>query len=201
MSMTTIKDALTKTLSFDEYLKLNELLVKAGSTTGEHHNESYANYTRLNFSRMKRLLKTVKLTAAQTACVRALNKSMTWLVISEAWCGDAAQNLPVLKIIADQNPNIELKIVLRDDNEELMEAFLTNGTKSIPKMILLDNESLEVIATWGPRPKEAAAMVRKEKEAKGKLDDAFKQELQKWYNQDGGVAVAHDVCEMLSELS
>lgn len=196
-----IKKALAHTLSFDEYLSLNELLVKAGSTTGEHHNDSYANYTRLNFSRMKRLLKTVQLTADQTACVRALNKPMTWLVITEAWCGDAAQNLPVLKIIADQNPDIDLKIVLRDDNEELMEQFLTNGTKSIPKMIILEKNSHEVIATWGPRPKEAAAMVQKEKEAKGKLDDAFKQELQKWYNQDGGIAVARDVCEMITGLS
>src|SRR5690606_6916987 len=122
----------------------------------------------------------------------------TWLVISEPWCGDAAQSLPLLNKTAQLSPNISLKIVLRDENLELMDAFLTQGSRSIPKLIILDIEKGRIVGEWGPRPSMATQMVEACKRENGKLTDAFKQELQVWYNKDKGKNILNDIVELLA---
>ena len=75
----------------------------------------------------------------------------TWIVLSEAWCGDVAQNLPYLNKLAELNSKITLTIILRDENLDIMDDFLTNGGRSIPKVIALDPAKY-VLFQWGPRP-------------------------------------------------
>ena len=77
------------------------------------------------------------------------NSEMTLLVIAEPWCSHCMLNIPVLFKLAEE-AGISVKIALRDDNEELINAYLTNGNKVIPKVIALDNEGKEA-AVWGPR--------------------------------------------------
>ena len=74
---------------------------------------------------------------------------MIWLVISEGWCGDAAQNMPVVEKIVDEMPNVEIRYVLRDENLELMDQYLTNGGRSIPKALFVDTETFEVLGRLG----------------------------------------------------
>ena len=114
-------------------------------------------------------------------------------MISEAWCADGAQIVPVLAKIAQSNPLIDLKIVLRDENPELMNQYLTNGGKAIPILIIADAQSLEVLHVWGPRPKVATQMVEAYKKEHGKLTPEFKEDLQKWYNQDKGQSILSDL--------
>ena len=140
---------------------------------------------------MKRLDKTIKISEETIAEIKSVTTPQTWLVLTEGWCGDAAQNLPVINKIADSNENINLKLVLRDDNEALMDLFLTNGGKSIPKLIALDKDH-NVIDTWGPRPTTATKMVADYKAENGSLDAQFKQDLQVWYNKDKGKDVQDD---------
>ena len=108
---------------------------------------------------MKRLDKTSKLSQETIVALKSIDAPVTWLVLTEGWCGDAAQSLPIINKIASESTQITLKIILRDDHEELMNHFLTNGGKSIPKLIAL-NAKNEVLNTWGPRPTVATKMVK-----------------------------------------
>jgi hypothetical protein len=192
-----IKKHLDRTLSYSEYKQLVEGLLKEGKSTGHTQNEAYLNYSKLGFNRMKRWEKTSELTSDQIQKIQQVDQKQTWLVITEGWCGDAAPVIPIMEKIADENPNIDFKLILRDENDELMSEFLTNGGKSIPKLISFNLEEERILFTWGPRPKEAADLVAKEKAEFGKLRDEFKVVLQKWYNQDKGKNIAEDLVNCL----
>lgn len=192
-----IRKHLDKTLSYSEYKDLVENLLKEGKSTGYTQNEAYLNYSKLGSNRMKRWEKTSELTGDQIQKVKEVSQKQTWLVITEGWCGDAAPVIPIMKKIADINPLIDFKLILRDENEELMNEFLTNGGKSIPKMVSFNLDENRILFTWGPRPKEAADLVAKEKAEFGKLRDEFKITLQKWYNQDKGKNIAEDLVNCL----
>lgn len=196
-----IKKHLDKTLSYSEYKKLIESLLEQGKSTGSTQNETYLNYSKLGFKRMKRWEKTAELTEDQTEKVQNIDKKQTWLVLTEGWCGDAAPVVPIMKKITDLNPLIDFRLILRDENDELMSEFLTNGGKSIPKLISFNLDEEKILFTWGPRPKEAAELVAKEKAEYGKLRDEFKVTLQQWYNQDKGKNIAEDLVSSLVEVS
>lgn len=191
-----IKNSLGKALSYTEYRDLVSGLLNEGKSTGPNQSEDLLNYSKLNDKRMKRLDKTIKLTDETLAKVKDIQEQQTWLVLTEGWCGDAAQNIPVINKIAEENANINLKLVLRDENLELMDAFLTNGGRSIPKLIALDKDN-QVINTWGPRPTQATQMVVDYKAKNGSLDAAFKEDLQVWYNKNKGVNTQEDIMSML----
>jgi thiol-disulfide isomerase/thioredoxin len=197
---TIIKNSLKNSLSYDEYRDLVKQLVFINSTTGFEKTEALVNYTMLNDKRMNRWDKTLKLADEVKEAALKLQDHVTWLVITESWCGDAAHVLPVINKVANLNENIDLKIVLRDENEELMNQFLTNGSRSIPKMIMIHNETGEVIDTFGPRPSEATKMVNDFKQKYGQLTPEFKEDLQRWYNQDKGKNSVEDLTKMLCEL-
>jgi hypothetical protein len=108
--------------------------------------------------------------------------------------------MPVLNKMASLNDNIDFKVVLRDENIELMDAFLTNGGRSIPKVIMLDNASGEVLDTFGPRPSEATGYVNRFKAENGSLTPEFKEDLQHWYNKNKGQNIIEDVTEILCKL-
>ncbi|WP_440120682.1 thioredoxin family protein [Tenacibaculum sp. Ill] len=191
-----IQNSLEKALSYNEYRDLVSDLLSQGKSTGLNQSDDLLNYSKLNDKRMKRLDKTVKLTKETLAKIKDVKEPQTWLVLTEGWCGDAAQNLPVINKIAEENPNINLKLVLRDENLELMDKFLTNGGRSIPKLIALNQEN-EVINTWGPRPTTATKMVVDYKEKHGSLDADFKTDLQVWYNKNKGENTQEDLVSML----
>ena len=136
-------------MSFQTYYNLTDQLVAEGKTTGPKQTEDLAHYTKLNLSRMKRLAKTASLSDALIEKINQVKRKTYFLVISEAWCGDAAQNVPLIAKATEFSSNIELKIILRDENLDIMDAFLTNGGRSIPKVIAIDAESLEVIGKMG----------------------------------------------------
>ncbi|EDP98451.1 thioredoxin family protein [Kordia algicida OT-1] len=192
-----IEESLAKATSYQEYRTLVQNLVAEGKSTGELQTEALTNYTMLNDRRMKRLDKTTKLTDEAVAEIKLYDGDVTWLVLTESWCGDAAQTMPVINKVAELNDNITLKVVLRDENEALMNEFLTNGGKSIPKLIAIDNTSGNVIGDWGPRPTKATKMVNDYKAEHGKLTPEFKQDLQVWYNKDKGQNTVSDLLKLV----
>ncbi|KJD31729.1 thioredoxin [Tamlana nanhaiensis] len=196
-----IKESLKKAINYSNYKALMKHLAENHKTTGIEQTEALINYTKLNERRMKRWDKTVKVTEAIKADIQKFNKPMTWLVITESWCGDAAHVLPVINKIAELNDNIDLKFVLRDENIELMDAFLTNGGRSIPKVIMIDNETGKVVNTYGPRPSEATNLVNRFKSKYGALTPEFKEDLQHWYNKNKGQNIVADITEILNQLS
>ncbi|WP_211356797.1 thioredoxin family protein [Phaeodactylibacter luteus] len=184
---------LEKAMSYPAYRQMTDERFAQGKTTGENHSEAMLQYTKISIARMARLDKTARLLPEALAIVAEIDRPMTWLALTEAWCGDAGQIIPVLAKLAGQNPNISLRLLLRDENLELMDAFLTNGGRSIPKIILLDSESRRVLGDWGPRPEEVQQMLLQRRPAIAELNDeaerkAQMQELvkdvQKWYARD-----------------
>lgn len=193
----TIEESLQNSLSYSEYRKLVEELSLQNSTTGNEKSEAMAEYTKLNDKRMKRWDKTLKIPQETEQSLKKVNKRMTWIVLTESWCGDAAHIVPVINKVAEINKNIDLRFVLRDENEDLMNAFLTDGGQAIPKLISIDKETGKVINTFGPRPFEATKMVNDYKQKNGHLTPEFKQDLQLWYNKDKGQNTIEDLKKIL----
>ncbi|SHM96137.1 thioredoxin family protein [Polaribacter sp. KT 15] len=194
-----IENSLKNTISYAEYRSLVSSLLEEGKATGPIQSEALTNYSLLNDKRMKRLDKTIKISEETISEFQKVTEPQTWLVITEGWCGDAAQNIPVLQKIADITDKVDLKIVLRDENLPLMDLFLTNGGRSIPKLIALDKDN-NVINTWGPRPSTATKMVADYKEEHGSLDAQFKQDLQVWYNKNKGKNVQEDLVKLATQI-
>ncbi|MCT4628877.1 thioredoxin family protein, partial [Winogradskyella sp.] len=188
-----ISKSIEKSMSYEDYRSLVIKLVEEKSTTGNDKSEAMVNYTMLNDRRMKRWDKTVKVSEANAEKISSYDKKVTWLVITESWCGDAAHIMPVINKVAELNGNIDYKIVLRDDNDDLMNEFLTNGGKAVPKLIMINNETNEVISTFGPRPTVATEMVKAYKAEHGKITPEFKEDLQRWYNKDKGQSLIEDL--------
>jgi hypothetical protein len=187
----SIENSLENTYTYQEYRDLITSLLAEGKSTGPEQSDYILNYSKLNNSRMKRLDKTTKISDETTQAIQKLATPQTWLVLTEGWCGDAAQNLPIIHKMAELNKNVNLKLILRDENLELMDLFLTNGGRSIPKLIALDKDN-NVIDTWGPRPTIATKMVEEYKAKHGSLDADFKEDLQVWYNKDKGLSTQKD---------
>lgn len=188
---------LDKAISYKAYRTIIDLQAEQNSTSGPVQTEALAQYTMLNQRRMKRLDKTLKLSEAQIAQIKAYDKAVIWLVLTETWCGDAAQSLPMMHKIASLNPLIDLKIVFRDENLELMDAFLYRGGRSIPKLIAFDPKQQSILGEWGPRPSQATKLVDLYKEEHGSLTPQFKQDLQLWYTKDRGQDIASDLIGLL----
>ena len=189
--------ALENSFSYSEYIDLIGKLVKGEKSTGPEQTEALTIYTQLNDRRMKRWDKTLKFSDEAISKISSVTKKMTWTVLTESWCGDASPALPVMNKIAEINPNISLRIVLRDENIDLMNRFLTNGGMSIPKLIVMDDSTKEILGDWGPRSKNATKLVADYKAEHGALTPEFKQDIQVWYNKDKGQSILADLLLLL----
>lgn len=192
-----IKDALSKAVSYESYRNIMETLVTNGKSTGEEQTDALANYTKLNHSRMRRWDKTFKIDNELAKKVEAVDQNIVFLVLTESWCGDAAQSMPIMNRIAELNPKISFKVILRDENLELMEQFKFNNTLSIPKLIIFDEATTKVLGDWGPRPSTPTKMVSDYKKEHGTLSPELKQDLQVWYNKDKGKEIAEEIVGLI----
>jgi hypothetical protein len=170
-------------MSFEDYLALIDSLLEKGMTTGTNQATDIVNFGRLNRQRMKRLEKTVKIDPQVSAAAKALSRPLIWLILTEGWCGDAAQSLPVIEKIAAESDWISTRYLLRDENLELMDRYLTDGGRAIPKLICLDGETLREIGSWGARPERAQAYFLSMK-AEGLGKELMMENLQRWYLKD-----------------
>jgi hypothetical protein len=191
-----IEKALQNGFSYVNYRNHVSELIKEGKATGNTQSDDLLHYSELNETRLKRLDKTIKITPEVIGLLENISKKYTWLIIAEGWCGDAAQLLPIMHKMAEVSENIDLKIVLRDENEDLMNLFLTNGGKAIPKLIILD-ENNNVVADFGPRPEPARKLIADYKAANGIVDEPIKIELQKWYLQDKGITTQNEIMALM----
>ncbi|NBW28426.1 MAG: thioredoxin family protein [Flavobacteriaceae bacterium] len=190
-------NAINSSCSYHNYRKTIINLIQEGKTSGPIQSETLVNFTRLNEKRMQRLDKTIILDNEIISKLSKIKSDSIWLVITEGWCGDAAQIIPILNKMSKVSDHIDLKIVFRDDNVALMNLFLTNGTRSIPKLIILDKISLDVIADWGPRPKGAIELIQNYKDKFGVIDEKIKAELQMWYLNDKGLSSQNEIVELI----
>ena len=197
---TSVAKALFNSHSYPEYRKLISDLLLEGKSTGNEQSEDLTHYSTLNETRMNRLNKTMKITDENSLKLKSLKGEYIWLVISESWCGDAAQLVPIVNKMAEESGKIELKIVLRDENEDLMNLFLTNKAKAIPIVIVINKETGDVLGNWGPRPKGAADFIKNYKKEFGAIDETAKNELQLWYLHDKGLSTQEELINLMLDL-
>ncbi len=193
-----MKEYIEKSMEYAEYIMLIDDLLIEGKTTGTNQSEAMFNYAKINRQRMKRLGNTLEIDDSLKKITESVERKMIWLIITEGWCGDAAQNIPVIEKIAHFNSNIETRYVLRDENLELMDKYLTNNARSIPKLIALDAETLEELGTWGPRPREAMGYFLEMRES-GMEKPLMMENLQRWYIKDKEQSLQREFEELVSK--
>ncbi len=187
-----------KGMDYEEYRRLIDAMIIVGKSTSKNDSDALLGYSKLNVVRMKRLDRTVEIIPELEETVRRLSAPQTWLVITEGWCGDAAQIVPVLNKLTELNDHIQLKFLLRDENLELMDQYLTNGrSRSIPVVIAL-NEYNEELFRFGPRPTVAQEMFYHLK-ANAVSNDAVKEEIHSWYAKDKTVTTQQEILTLLKQ--
>jgi hypothetical protein len=187
-----------KGMDYDEYRRLINAFIIIGKSTAKKDSENLLEYSKLNVARMNRIDKTIEIIPELREAVGQIISPQTWLVLTEGWCGDAAQIVPVFDKIEQLNSNIELKFLLRDENPELMSWYLTNGkSRSIPKLIAID-ENFEELFNWGPRPKVLQEMFYHMR-ANAIDNDTVKKEMHKWYADDKTITTQKEILKLLKE--
>jgi hypothetical protein len=184
--------------NYQQFFNWTKELVAQEKSSGSNPSSDLIKYTALNFKRMERLNKTIQLSKNLTEHIRNIKTTQIWFVITETWCGDSAQSLPVIGKIAElSNDKIELKIILRDLNPQWIEKYHTNGSKSIPKLIAFDKNEDELF-TWGPRPVEAHEILMAWKtNPNGKSWDEFELELHTWYSKNKTISTQNEIYEKI----
>ncbi|SFU15911.1 Thioredoxin [Algoriphagus locisalis] len=185
--------------TYSEYRGMIDALLAENKTTGNNHSESYLDYTKMNVQRMNRWDKTAKITPKLVELLVSISSPQVWLVITEAWCGDAAQSLPFLAKLAELNPLIKLRFVLRDENPELMDAYLTEGARSIPILIALSADLSKELFVWGPRPIFLQDRLKAYKlDPQNITSKEFADGTHLWYARDKNKAIAEELTPMIA---
>jgi hypothetical protein len=194
-------ERLATAYSYASYRQLIDEALAQGKTTGPQQSDELTAYTTLNVQRMSRLDKTVKLLPELATAAASLSASYSCLIITEGWCGDAAQIVPVIEAVAQASAgHLRTAYVLRDDNLDLADEYLTNGSRSIPKLVVLRADTLTEVLHWGPRPAEAQALITRLK-AEGMAHDDFIREVHAWYAHDRTQATQRELLALVQQLA
>lgn len=181
-------------MTFEAYIEHFEDILNSKNPLAPYDNQDYLDYTKLNWSRMNRWLKNGIINTELKSKIEGISENQSWILITEPWCGDAAHSVPFIKMISDLNPKIKLDIQLRDTDSEI-DSYLTNGGKSIPKLIIR-NEAGKDLAIWGPRPEKCQVVFQELKEKNADFDE-LKIALQNWYNENKGVDIQLELFNLL----
>lgn len=196
-------DLLASAMTYPEFVNLSKTLLAVRKTTSDdpHYNtDRIIDLTDLNLRRISRLDRTTNLNPELITATLAVAQPLIWLVLVESWCGDVAQCLPVVKRVADLNPAISLKLLLRDKNLAVMDAYRTNGGRSIPKLICLTTNELTELGTWGPRPAALQTMMDLWKLEQLPFDELLTR-VHGWYAKDRTQALQGELLTLIQEWS
>jgi hypothetical protein len=187
-------------LTYEAYRELINERLASGYTTGADNSEAMLHYTKMNLHRMARVDKTIQLNDDFLNVLKHIKGNYRLLVITEGWCGDAAQIVPLFNKIAIAAPDhFDLRFVLRDEQLELMDAHLTNGGRSIPALLVL-NEQGEMLHKWGPRPALVKPLLA---EWKAKNEDMMvtAEKLHGWYAKDKTKETQQELMDLFKTLN
>jgi thiol-disulfide isomerase/thioredoxin len=195
------KSVIDNGMNYQHYRGLIHQLLQENKTTGDIQSEDFIHYTQLNEQRMNRNEKQISVTDELEKTLSNLDHNETWVVFSEAWCGDCAQIIPVIAKIAEASEGkIDLRIIIKSDYKEEMQNYLTNGAEAVPKLVRFESESLKEIGTWGARPEKAQAIAEHWKKNKDTISkEEFSKELHLWYAKDKGVGIQKEFLMLLKE--
>ncbi len=178
-------------INWYEYLSSFEDILSRKLRKKPYDNAAYLQYVKLNKSRMNRWLRTGLLKESTQQTIEKIREVQNWYIITEPWCGDAAHSVPFIYLLSELNQNIKLTLILRDSEPEWIERYLTNGSRSIPKLIVRNNYD-EDLFTWGPRPKECQLLISELKKQQIS-DEDIKTRAQEWYNKNKGISLQEEI--------
>ena len=179
-------------MTIQEYEKQFSEILNGENGQEPYNEDEYLNYVMLNQSRIKRWNKTGQILPELVETIENIKQPQSWLLITEPWCGDAANSHAFIGKLAALNSKINLTFQNRDAANSEIDQYLTNGGRAIPKLIVRDEEGNDLF-DWGPRPKEAQALMLQLKEDDSVSDEDKKIALQKWYNKDKGVSLQQEL--------
>ena len=130
--------------------------------------------------------------------LEALGRSWNLMAIAEDWCGDASNLVPIFARLAEASPRVNFRILKRDENPELMDMYLTNGSRSIPIVVIMD-EDFRPVGRWGPRPAELQEIVITEKRAARRPSSEIYKDARQWYARDRGETTLREVMKVMAE--
>ena len=187
-------------IDYPSYRVLVDELLAQGETTGPDNSESMLHYTKMNVQRMNRVDKTAVLNEELLATIGEIEGKYRLLVITEGWCGDAAQIVPVINKMALVAPDkFELKFVLRGKNLPLIDAHLTNGGRAIPVLLILNEQGNLVLPKWGPRPMVLQEQILQWKQEGIEMPE-LAEKLHGWYAKDKTQATQQEFNGLLKQL-
>jgi len=187
-------------LSYDEYFKRMEAKTSNGHfEAADEHQKTLFEYTKLNYQRSLRIQKTYRPSEEVKAALQKIPEPQLWMVLTEDWCGDSAQTLPFIARMAEENPHITLKILPRDENLDIMDLYLADGKRGVPKLVAFD-ESGEELFRWGPRPQPAAEVFRDGINSGLPKKEVYPK-LHLWYGRDRGKAIEQEFLEILARFA
>lgn len=195
-----VQNRFAGTMTYKEYRLLIADLHLQGKVTGPVQNEDLLAYSKLNVHRMERWDKHADIADKTKNAVHVIDKKIDILVITEGWCGDAAQIIPVVEKIIAENKNLRTHYILRDEHPEIMDMFLTNGkSRSIPIFVFMDEEG-KVIGKYGPRPAMAQHLIDRWK-SEGVDSQQLKEKLHLWYARDKHTEIEREFREELDKAT
>lgn len=199
MQKSVYQEVLRKGIDYDTYIKhVNEVINQPVTGEISEEQKEKLSYYPLNLYRMNRIFKTFIPSDESVRTLTAIDTPLTWMVLTEGWCGDSAQIVPVIARLTALNPHSTLKLVIRDENPAIMDAYLTNGSRSIPKLVVFDNQGEEVFI-WGSRPAEAQELVVTLK-AEGKSKKEWEEKLHIWYARNKGKAAEMEIISKFAAI-
>lgn len=186
-------------LNWEEYLEKFDAILSGDNTNDPYNKDTYINYTKLNYSRVKRWTKTAIISDETSNVLTNLPSRQKWVLITEPWCGDTANTVPIINLMAQVGTEIDFEIHLRDTEPFLIDSYLTNGGRSIPMLIIRDENDNDLF-TWGPRPIEAQKLVMQNKELDLSADEKNTM-LQNWYRNDKGDSTQKEIIALINKHS
>ena len=189
-----------KGMTYKEFTEkvIEEIKNTTPGALNEHDLEMFE-YKKLNLQRSGRIEKSYKVSEELKSEIQSIKDKQIWMVITEAWCGDSAQNLPHIAKMASLNSIIDLRIILRDSHLDIIDLYLTNGTRSIPKLVAFDESGNELF-TWGPRPKAAQELMHQWK-SEGIVKPELYEKLHLWYGRNRGREIESEFIKIFSTIN
>lgn len=185
-------------MDFQSYLNYFKQIIDNPHPPAPYNDPLYIDYTKLNWSRMNRWLKTGVISRDVEDIIKKNSRLQNWIIITEPWCGDAAHLVPFMELLSRLNPQVKVDYELRDAAPFRIDHYLTHGSKSIPMLIVQDENGKDLFH-WGPRPTEAQSLYLGLVDKKADFEET-KVVLQNWYNKDKGQSIQEELKRLLASV-
>jgi hypothetical protein len=188
---------LDQTISWDQYYALVKQYVETDDKPELYRNEKMLRYTGENLKRMDHVLANINIESKLYHALNAVTTPWTWIVLAEPWCGDVSQEIGALYTFSTCNENITFRILQSDSHPEVLDHYVTGGSRSIPKLICLRTETLEEVGTWGPRP---AVLQKIVMDNKDRTDISFGDKVRMihaWYGEDMTRSIQEEFIDLI----